>query len=278
MPILSEKSASELLLPQLSDMGLAYFEAQKYWRHRAASEDDRVTKYLRALTKGKIPQPNGKTYPHAERIPLQVNTQLLRSPLFELLKRRQTVRVFAPTPALAFDVLSTLFWAGYGPQSGPGPVAEDHIRPNHKMMPIPGGIQALEFYFAAFDVRSLPQGLYHFSPKNMVFERLCEGDLRPEVASCYSDPLIPSRLRQAKGAVFISAQFDKLRLKYGQRYLRFALLEAGLALQNLELAATAMGLGMWLQGSHFEEETLALLDLDDQQENVLISGLIGEAF
>lgn len=278
MPILENKSGSEILLQEIGDQGLIYLESQKMWKHRARVEEARVQKYYRDLEQGLVQRPQPKKYPFAPRIALAPNPKLLDQSLRDVLGRRRTLRQFAPTPKLAFEAFSTLFWAAYGSQvvNSDDPSMAD--RKDRKMAPIPGGIQSLEFYFLSLDVAKLSPGLYHFMPTEMSFERIKEGDLRSEVAKCYGDPLVASGLTKAKGVFFVTSVFEKLKIKYGQRYLRFALLEAGLCLQNLELAATAMGLGLWLQGSVYESEVLQLLEINDLKESVLVSGLIGESF
>jgi SagB-type dehydrogenase family enzyme len=62
--------------------------------------------------------------------------------------------------------------------------------------------------------------------------------------------------------LFITAQFERSLFKYRDRGYRFILLEAGHVAQNMNLAATALGLGSVDIGGYFDRQADELLGLD----------------
>jgi SagB-type dehydrogenase family enzyme len=136
--------------------------------------------------------------------------------------------------------------------------------------PSAGALQALEVYLAVLSPGWLPTGLYHYDRAGHLLARLAE-TTREELA-----PIVASLQLVEGGALLWILVGDGARVtaKYGERGLRFLLLEAGHLMQSLCLASASLGLVTVPLGGYFEADLarkLALLPSDE----VLYLGLCG---
>ncbi|MBI2231520.1 MAG: SagB/ThcOx family dehydrogenase, partial [Deltaproteobacteria bacterium] len=72
-------------------------------------------------------------------------------------------------------------------------------------------------------------------------------------------------ITQAAAIFAISAVYERISSKYGDRGIRYAHMEAGHAAQNLLLQAVALGLGAVLVGAFNDGKVKRLLNLSKQE-------------
>lgn len=189
--------------------------------------------------------------------------------LAEALHARHSERSFAGR-SVPLTALSTLLHAGYGLIDRPEP---DSDVPARRTVPSGGALYPLELYVLPALVDGLDEALYHFVPLRAALERLPADDplsrLRPSLT--YPEVLDGSAL-----TMFVTAMFWRSRFKYGLRGYRFALLEAGHVMQNVLLAATALGLGAVPVGGLFDRRIDELLGVDGVNESVLYAVHVGQ--
>jgi SagB-type dehydrogenase family enzyme len=137
--------------------------------------------------------------------------------------------------------------------------------------PSAGGLQALELYLAMLTPGWLAPGLYHYDRVGHHLSQLASGVGRAELQS-----LIPSLEQIEGGALLWLLIGDGARVaaKYGERGLRFLLLEAGHLMQNLCLVCASVGLTTVPLGGFFERELAKRLTLLETDE-VLYVGACG---
>jgi SagB-type dehydrogenase family enzyme len=125
-------------------------------------------------------------------------------------------------------------------------------------VPSAGGLQALELYLAVLTPGWLPIGLYHYDRAGHHLSQVRSPVSRPDLL-----PLVPSLEQLDGGGVVWIIVGDGVRAagKYGERGLRFLLLEAGHLMQNLCLLSTSLGLVTVPLGGFFEREIGWLLQL-----------------
>jgi SagB-type dehydrogenase family enzyme len=144
--------------------------------------------------------------------------------------------------------------------------------PNH-FGPVPsaGGLQALELYLAVLTPGWLPDGTYHYDRVGHHLSQLTAGCQRKVL-----ERMAPSLERLEGGAVVWAVVGDGARAtaKYGERGLRFLLLEAGHLMQNLCLLSTSLGLVTVPLGGFFER-ALARRFLLLETDEVLYLGACG---
>ena len=240
----------------------------------APVDDDRGRAYLRDtrhsrahLVGGRMDwahQPDWfKTYPDAPRVKLP-DLALDDSGLFDALARRRSracVRPRAARPRRA----RALLWAGAGITARQEGFAL-------RTAPSAGGLYPVEHYVVANDVEGLEQGLYHYDVLGRALERLSAGDLRLPIARAALD----QRIAADAQAVFIwTAVLERSRWKYGERFLRYVLLDAGHIAENVALAATALGLGTCQIAAFFDEEAADILGVDPDAEPVVYMSTAG---
>jgi SagB-type dehydrogenase family enzyme len=204
-----------------------------------------------------------KTYPEAPKVKLP-DLALDDSGLFDALARRRSVRAYAHE-ALALGELSALLWAAAGVTARREGFA-------FRTAPSAGGLYPIEHYVVANDVAGLEQGLYHYDVLGRALELLQTRDLRLPMARAALD----QRIAADAQVVFVwTAVLERSRWKYGERFVRYILLDAGHIAENVALAATALGLGTCQIAAFFDEEAADILDVDPGEEPVVYMSTAG---
>jgi SagB-type dehydrogenase family enzyme len=165
-------------------------------------------------------------------------------PLETVLAKRRSIRHFTGVPVSATD-LSQLLWAAQGLSGADqhGPV---------RTAPSSGRSVPLEVYTVT------PDGVGHYRPIEHELEMLRPDDRRPALAEAAGDqPCIT----EAALVIAVAATTARTAAKYEGRAGRFVALEAGHAVQNLLLQATALGLGAVPVGSFDDAKVSELLTL-----------------
>jgi SagB-type dehydrogenase family enzyme len=152
--------------------------------------------------------------------------------------------------------LSALLYYGYGAKRSTNIAGFDRCS---RVVPSAGALYPLEIYFHSPRIRGLPAGLFHYNPRQHRLRLLREGIGRKEISSLFVQPSI---VQNATLVIFITGMFERSVFKYSDRGYRFTLLEAGHVAQNINLVATAVGLGCLNIGGFYDRETDAFLKLD----------------
>jgi SagB-type dehydrogenase family enzyme len=143
---------------------------------------------------------------------------------------------------------------------------------DRRCIPSAGGLYPLELYVAVSRVAGIAPGVYHYDPRAHGLARLSDGDSLDAIAASIFVP----EATQGAGAVFlITAMFGRSKIKYGERAYRFALLEAGHAMQNLLLGATALELGACPIGGFIDDRLNDILQIDGVEEAALYAAIVG---
>jgi SagB-type dehydrogenase family enzyme len=167
------------------------------------------------------------------------------------LRKRRSVREFTSAP-LELSQLSQLAWAAQGVT---GPEA-------HRTAPSAGGLYALELYVIAANVNGLTAGTYKYDLITHSLVSLLKGDIRRELSSA---ALGQSSISHAASIFGLSAVYERITAKYGERGIRYAHMEAGHAAQNLLLQAVVLDLGAVLVGAFDDAKVKRVLSLSKQE-------------
>ncbi len=205
-----------------------------------------------------------KSYPEAPKIPLPTDWPGTGKDFWSALQDRRSRRRFsalAPDP----DTIARLLWACQGITGQGG-------RYYFRTAPSAGALYPIETYLAVNRAGELEPGLYHFNVGQFALERLQSGEFGPRLAAA---AVGQSFLAEA-GLVFIWSAIPRRTMsKYGDRGLRYLLLDAGHLCQNLLLAAEVMGLSACPVAAFFDREMNDLLGLDGLDESVLYLAAVG---
>jgi SagB-type dehydrogenase family enzyme len=189
--------------------------------------------------------------------------------LGEAILQRTTPRGLKPA-SLSLRSLATLLFHCYG-------VTRDNKntflpRP-FRTAPSAGAMYPLEIFFHSINVEDIKGGLYHYNPARNNLRLLREGDLSREL----SRGLVQQNIPYDASVIFLlTALFERETFKYGDRGYRFTLMEAGHVAQNLDLVATALGLGAMNIGGFFDRDIDAALELDGVTHSTIYLVAVGE--
>ncbi|HXH87233.1 MAG TPA: SagB/ThcOx family dehydrogenase [Gaiellaceae bacterium] len=136
--------------------------------------------------------------------------------------------------------------------------------PGRRHTPSGGALYPLELYAIAREVEGLPAGIYHFDPHTTGLEQLS-----PEIDDVEECLVDASTAEDSAAILVVSGVFWRSRFKYGLRGYRFALLEAGHAIQNAVLVATALELAALPVGGYYDARIESLLGIDGVNESAL---------
>jgi SagB-type dehydrogenase family enzyme len=165
---------------------------------------------------------------------------------------RRTVRSFGVQP-LRLEELAQLAWAGQGWIASDG----------RRTAPSAGALYPLELQIVAGNVRGLAAGAYRYRPETHGLACMAEGDRRRDLAAAAWGQ---AWLQEAAALLVIAAVERRTTAKYGRRGVRYTLLEAGHAAQNVLLQAAALDLDAAPVGAFGDAEVRAAAALDDEAE------------
>ena len=170
-------------------------------------------------------------------------------PLETVLARRHSVRDFADTP-IEIAELAQLSWAGIGVNRPDG----------GRTIASAGALNPLELYVVAGAVRSVAPGVYRYDARCRTLAPVRDGDARSELARA---AVGQEWFAHAPVILAVVAVNERSAGQYGDRGVRYARMEAGLAAQNIALQAEALGLGTTFVGAFDDWQVSEVLRLPD---------------
>ncbi len=207
-----------------------------------------------------------KSYPGAPSIPLpRTGWQLSEARIRDLLQQRRSRRRFA-TGALTPEELAMLLWASQGVTAQAG---------NRLLRTAPsaGALYPVETYVSVQRVQTIAAGLYHFDIRTFSLSLLTAGDQGEQIANaCLGQRF----MADAAVCLIWSAVASRCLAKYGDRGIRYLLLDAGHICQNALLAAEALGCGGCPVAAFYDAELNGLLGIDGGEEQALDGAAIGK--
>jgi SagB-type dehydrogenase family enzyme len=186
----------------------------------------------------------------------------LAAELTDVLAARRSADGFGPRE-LPMDVLAGLLVHSYG--------TTDLGGRSWRPTPSGGALYPIDLFVVAERVQGLAKGMYHYDPyrtgltlvREVDFEALCQATFRPELA------------RDCAAMIVLSAMFWRSRFKYGQRGLRFCLMDAGHLMQSLLLLGTGYALAVRPIGGFLDDDVASGMDFDGVNEAPLYLMLVG---
>ena len=175
------------------------------------------------------------------------------------IKERRTIRDFKDRP-LPFTHLSQLLWAAQGITD---------LKEGKRAAPSAGALYPLDIYVIAGEkgVKGMEAGVYHYLPKTHSVLPISKGDRRKEIASA---SLWQMWMAKAPVIFIITAEYKRITWKYGERGIRYSLIEVGHVGQNLFLQAEALGLGAGIVGAFNDLEVSKVAGFPSKHEPLLI--------
>lgn len=182
----------------------------------------------------------------AEQIALPPPDREGGAPLAAALFRRRSLRAFGSRTLSAAE-LGQLLWAAQG-QSEPG----EGLR----TCPSAGALYPLVAYAATSG------GLFRYLVSAHALEEVLPRDLRADLAGA---ALGQEEIAHAPCVLVFTALQARTTRKYGERGIRYVHMEAGHAVQNALLTATALGLAAYPAGAFDDARVAGLLRLGPKE-------------
>ena len=185
----------------------------------------------------------------AQEIPLPQPVEEGRISVEGAIKERRTIRRFQ-NKALTLNQLGQLLWAGQG--------VTEKGELHRRAAPSGGALYPLELYAIVGEegVRGLQPGIYRYLPESHSLSEVSLGEARQSLARAAWGQMW---MADAPAILAVVGQYKKVTQKYGERGIRYALIEVGHVGQNVSLQAEALGLGAGLVGAFEDEKVAALL-------------------
>jgi len=189
--------------------------------------------------------------------------------LAETMADRVSCRRFRDEP-VTLDELATVLDAAYGMS---GAIAVGQLEQPERPVPSAGGLYPLEVYVIVRAVDGVPPSVYHLTPVTRRLERVLDVELPARMVSrlFLGQPYAGG----AAAVIVLTAVVGRSLKKYGDRGYRYVLFEAGHVAQNVNLTATALGLGTCNFGGFFDDDVAAVLGVDPDEEAPLYAIALG---
>jgi SagB-type dehydrogenase family enzyme len=177
----------------------------------------------------------------------------------QAIKGRRTIRDFLSDP-LSMAHVSQLLWAAQG-------ITDE--RKGFRAAPSAGALYPLDAYAVVGDggVDGLAAGVYHYQPTRHSLELVMKGDRRKDVAQA---ALTQMWIAQAPVVFVITAEYERITRKYGERGVRYAHIEVGHVGQNIFLQAGALGLGAGIVGAFRDASVAEAIGAPTEHETIII--------
>lgn len=212
---------------------------------------------------------NYKEYPRFQKIPLSPTSRFPNISLKKILENRVSRREF-PKNSLSYSALSTILnlSAGLNPKNTTS-------TQKRRYYPTAGARFSTEIYpvVQQAQIPTLKGSSYHFNVKRNCLEEMFHIE---NFETLVYDIVGQDWVLGASTLLCISAVFDRLKVKYGERGYRYALIEAGHVAQNIYLVCEALGISCCAIGGFHDVKINEHLGLDGRGEAVIYMLAIGE--
>jgi SagB-type dehydrogenase family enzyme len=179
--------------------------------------------------------------------------------LEKAIRVRRTVRSF-DGKMLSQSQLSQLLWSAQGITEQGG---------FKRAAPSAGALYPMDIYavVGAGCVEGLNPGVYRYEPDSHSISPGRGKDARVDVAKA---SLWQTWMAKAPLNLVITAEYSRIMGKYGQRGIRYAMIEAGHIGQNIFLQAQAMGLAAGIVGAFEDDKVIKVMGIKETHEPLLI--------
>jgi SagB-type dehydrogenase family enzyme len=174
-----------------------------------------------------------------------------KTSLEEAIFRRRSERTFQDKE-LPIEFISQLLWSAQG-------ITDNTY--GLRAAPSSGALYPLSLYLLKKD------GVFRYLPDGHRLLQLSDQDIRPQLARA---SLGQDYIKEAPIDIVIAANFTITQAKYGARAFRYVCMETGHAAENIQLQATALGLGAVPVGAFWDDVVRNNLKLPDNQDPLYI--------
>lgn len=190
-------------------------------------------------------------------------------PLWEVMERRRSIRRTGERPLTAAQLGELLFRCARVKERFP----EERDEVSRRPYPSGGKRYSLEIYATLGACEGLEPGLYRYEPAGHGLER--RGGMTPQARRLLADAQVGPAEPQV--LLTLAARFGRVQWKYEAIAYALVLKEAGILIQSLSLAATAMGLAACAVGYGDPDLFERAAGVDGSAESSVAELVVGSA-
>ena len=179
--------------------------------------------------------------------------------LEKAMKGRRTVRSFSSTRMIE-PQFSQLLWAAQG-------ITED--KGYKRSTPSAGALYPMDVYAVVGKdaVNGVEKGVYHYNPTGHIVVCILTQDIRKDVARASLEQMW---MAHAPLIIVITSEYSRITVKYGERGITYAIMEAGHISQNIFLQGVALGLSAGIVGAFREEKIMKCMGIPPKHIPLII--------
>lgn len=215
-----------------------------------------------------------KIYPSTQIIQFEENEDpFIEDNLLKVIKNRKSIRKFKKYKISLKELYYILHYS-YGITRSAPIYGLQKGKWYYRMVPSAGALYPLEIYIVILN-GEIKKGLYHYRPDKNCLEKIKTGSFVNTLNGIiFAEPNV--KLFDASIIIIITAIFERVLIKYGDRGYRFILMETGFVSQNISLICEALGLGSCMIGGYLDDEVNKFLEVDGLTESALNIIIIGK--
>ncbi|OLZ39843.1 hypothetical protein A6E15_02060 [Natrinema saccharevitans] len=260
-----------------ADLAEIFHENTKLTENTNRIDDRTTSMFLTNETMTYVCQQISPDYEGREVVDLPAPDESLETDVAVAIKRRRSKRSYAGE-GISRQTLSNLLYYSCGITETSVPNDErpvSGVEMELRAYPSGGGLYPVETYLAVLtDSQSLDRGLYYYVPQGHKLRKLGGAAECSDVLDAFQKGGGVT-VEDAAVSLLFTAAFWRSKAKYGTRGYRFALQESGHIMQNVQLAATSLGLHSIPISSVNERAMEDVLDINGVDESIVYTGLVG---
>lgn len=175
----------------------------------------------------------------------------------EAIKNRRCIRRFRNIE-LSEEQISQILWAAYG-------ITDNGIY--LKAVPSAGALYPCDIFAVVGEVKNIKPGVYQYFPQEHGLEKILDGDRRTYLAKA---ALGQNFIAEASLNIVITAEYNRIKIKYGNRGVRYTHIEVGHIGENIFLQAISLGLATVAVGAFYDIKIQEVLNLPKIYEPLYI--------
>ncbi len=182
----------------------------------------------------------------------------------EIINKRRSVREYENKP-ITIEQLSFILYSAYG-------ITGEREGVKLRAVPSAGAKYPIELYVAIFNVENLEPGLYKFDDSLFNLTLLSKGNF---IEQFHKITLEQDFIKNSSALIIMVARSLKSTYRYGERGIRYVLMDASFISENIYLASTYLNLGTCVIGAFVDDSFKDFLRLKGSETFVVLSQSIG---
>jgi len=182
----------------------------------------------------------------------------------KLISSRRSIREYSDKPLSVEQLSFILYAASY--------ITGERMGVKLRTYPSAGAKYPIDIYTAVFNVENIKRGVYKYNDNKFQLELLSEGDFRDEL---YEICLQQDFIKESSVMIILVARSLKSTYRYGERGIRYVLMDASYISSNIYLASTYLNLGSCVIGSFADDSFNKFLNIKGDETFVVLAHTVG---